>query len=154
MAMRMVCQTMNAGFDTRLPRSDLTPFVSQIHAPDALDGQVAVVTGGGTNLGKAAAAELVRCGASVLIAGRREEVLEAAAEEIGERCSYVVGDIREPADAVGSSGRRSTGTGAWTSCSTMPAASTSSRRGHHRQGLERRATAQRRRHADDVRGRV
>ena len=39
---------------------------------------VALVTGGGTNLGKAAAAELVRCGASVVIAGRREEVLEDA----------------------------------------------------------------------------
>jgi citronellol/citronellal dehydrogenase len=66
---------------------------SLVFADGLLDGQVAVVTGGGTNLGKAAAAELVRCGASVLIAGRREEVLEAAAEEIG--CSYVVGDVRD-----------------------------------------------------------
>jgi citronellol/citronellal dehydrogenase len=66
---------------------------SRVFADGLLDGQVAVVTGGGTNLGKAAAAELVRCGASVLIAGRREEVLEAAAEEIG--CSYVVGDVRD-----------------------------------------------------------
>jgi citronellol/citronellal dehydrogenase len=66
---------------------------SLVFADGLLDGQVAVVTGGGTNLGKAAAAELVRCGASVLIAGRREEVLEAAAEEVG--CSYVVGDVRD-----------------------------------------------------------
>ena len=65
---------------------------SRVFADGLLDGQVAVVSGGGTNLGKAAAAELVRCGASVLIAGRREEVLEAAADEIG--CSYVVGDVR------------------------------------------------------------
>jgi citronellol/citronellal dehydrogenase len=55
---------------------------------------VALVTGGGTNLGKAAAQELVRCGASVVIAGRRAEVLEQAAEEIGEACSWVAGDIR------------------------------------------------------------
>lgn len=66
---------------------------SLVFADGLLDGQMAVVTGGGTNLGKAAAAELVRCGASVLIAGRREEVLEAAAEEIG--CSFVVGDVRD-----------------------------------------------------------
>ena len=66
---------------------------SQVFAKGLLDGQVALVTGGGTNLGKAAAAELVRCGASVVIAGRREEVLQAAAEEIG--CSYVVGDVRD-----------------------------------------------------------
>ncbi len=57
---------------------------------------MAVVTGGGTNLGKAAAAELVRCGASVLIAGRREEVLAEAAGELGDGCSWVAGDIRGP----------------------------------------------------------
>ena len=66
---------------------------SRVFADGLLDGQVAIVTGGGTNLGKAAAAELVRCGASVMIAGRREDVLEAAADEIG--CSYVVGDVRD-----------------------------------------------------------
>jgi citronellol/citronellal dehydrogenase len=68
---------------------------SEVFAAGALAGKVALVTGGGTNLGKAAAAELVRCGASVVIAGRREEVLEAAVAEIGEGCSYVTGDIRE-----------------------------------------------------------
>jgi citronellol/citronellal dehydrogenase len=60
---------------------------------------VALVTGGGTNLGKAAAAELVRCGAAVVIAGRREEVLADAAEELGKACSWVAGDIRERAGA-------------------------------------------------------
>ena len=69
--------------------------VSRVFADSALEGQVALVTGGGTNLGKAAAAELARCGASVVIAGRRQDVLEEAANEIGERCSWVVGDIRE-----------------------------------------------------------
>lgn len=72
---------------------------SRVFAPGVLDGQVALVTGGGTNLGKAATAELVRCGASVVIAGRREEVLTAAAEELGERCSWATGDIREPEGA-------------------------------------------------------
>jgi citronellol/citronellal dehydrogenase len=64
-----------------------------------LEGRVAIITGGGTNLGKAAAQELARCGASVVIAGRREEVLQTAAEEIGERCSWAAGDIRERAGA-------------------------------------------------------
>jgi citronellol/citronellal dehydrogenase len=72
---------------------------SRVFAEGALEGRVAVVTGGGTNLGKAAAAELARCGAWVLIAGRRAEVLQAAAEEIGDRCRWVVGDIRDQANA-------------------------------------------------------
>jgi len=70
-----------------------------VFAPGLLEGHVALVTGGGTNLGKAAAAELVRCGASVVIAGRRDEVLRAAARELGDNCSWATGDIREPEGA-------------------------------------------------------
>ncbi len=73
---------------------------SRVFAPSLLEGRVALVTGGGTNLGRAAAAELMRCGASVVIAGRRSEVLEPAAAELGERCSWIAGDIREPTDTV------------------------------------------------------
>jgi citronellol/citronellal dehydrogenase len=72
---------------------------SRVFARGALEGKVALVTGGGTNLGKAAAAELTRCGASVVIVGRRAEVLEAAADEIGAPCSAAAGDIRDPAGA-------------------------------------------------------
>ena len=53
------------------------------------------MTGGGTNLGKAAAAELLRCGAWVVIAGRRDDVLSEAAQDLGAGCSWVSGDIRE-----------------------------------------------------------
>ncbi|MFL5823298.1 MAG: SDR family oxidoreductase [Solirubrobacteraceae bacterium] len=69
---------------------------SRVFADGLLEGRVAIVTGGGTNLGKAAAVELARCGAEVVIAGRRAEVLEAAAAEMGERCSHVAGDVRGP----------------------------------------------------------
>jgi citronellol/citronellal dehydrogenase len=72
---------------------------SRVFVGGALEGRGALVTGGGTNLGKAAAAELTRCGARVVIAGRRAEVLKAAAAELGERCSWVAGDIRERAGA-------------------------------------------------------
>jgi citronellol/citronellal dehydrogenase len=72
---------------------------SRLFAEGALAGRAAIVTGGGTNLGKAAAAELARCGASVVIAGRRENVLEATTAELGDRCGWVAGDIRERADA-------------------------------------------------------
>jgi citronellol/citronellal dehydrogenase len=75
---------------------------SRVLADGALAGQVAIVTGGGTNLGKAAAAELARCGAAVVIVGRREGVLEEATAEIGEACSAIAGDIRtrEGADQI------------------------------------------------------
>src|SRR3954449_6570597 len=76
------------------------PPASEIFRPDALAGRVAIVTGGGTNLGRAVATELAACGADVVIAGRRAEVLEEAAALIGERCSTVSGDIREPDQAA------------------------------------------------------
>jgi citronellol/citronellal dehydrogenase len=71
---------------------------SSVFRPGLLADCTALVTGGGTNLGKHAAAELRACGARVVIAGRREDVLAEAAEEIG--CEYVVGDIRDAGAAA------------------------------------------------------
>jgi len=76
------------------------PSASAIFQDDLLAGRVVLITGGGTNLGKAAAVEVARCGAFVVIAGRREEVLAEAVEDIGPLGSYVVGDIREPEQAA------------------------------------------------------
>ena len=70
---------------------------SEVFADDVLAGRVVLVTGGGTGLGRAAAAELRRCGAEVVICGRRADVLAATAEELG--CHPVAGDVREEADA-------------------------------------------------------
>lgn len=72
---------------------------SEIFAPGLLDGQVALVTGGGTGLGRAAAAELIACGAQVVLAGRRAEVLDATAARLGAGASTVAGDIRDEDDA-------------------------------------------------------
>ena len=73
---------------------------SRIFAGGLLREQVALVTGGGTGLGRATAAELHACGARVAIVGRRAEVLEAAASAIGDRCAPVPGDVREESEAA------------------------------------------------------
>src|SRR5215213_347249 len=71
--------------------------MSEIFAPGLMDGRVVLVTGGGTGLGRAAVAELRACGADVVICGRRLDVLERTAAELGAHA--VAGDVREPADA-------------------------------------------------------
>jgi citronellol/citronellal dehydrogenase len=69
---------------------------SEVFAPGVLDGQVALVSGGGTGLGRATALELAACGAQVAICGRRREPLEqTAALAEGGRCEVVECDIRE-----------------------------------------------------------
>src|SRR3954447_19494490 len=83
---------------------------SSVFRDGLLEGRTAVVTGGGTNLGRAAASELHACGARVVIAGRTEEVLAATAGEIG--CDYVVGDIRDPAGGGGGRAPARAGAGA------------------------------------------
>ena len=72
---------------------------SSVFAEGVLDERAIVVTGGGTGLGRAAALELAACGASVVVAGRREDVLASTAAELGPTASFVTGDVREPADA-------------------------------------------------------
>ena len=64
-----------------------------------LSGRVALITGGGTGLGFATAKCLASAGAKVVITGRREEVLAAACEEIGESASYYVYDVTDHDDA-------------------------------------------------------
>jgi len=53
---------------------------SRIFRPDLLDGQVCVVSGAGSGLGRETALELVRLGAAVVGCGRREEPLAETAE--------------------------------------------------------------------------
>jgi len=75
---------------------------SEIFGKGLLDGQVALVTGGGTGLGKATALELRRCGARVTSAGRRAEVRDVAAAEIAGSAGevdWLAGDIRDRGEA-------------------------------------------------------
>lgn len=58
-----------------------------------IDGQRAVVTGGGSGLGLGIAKVYVEAGAEVIIIGRNEEKLRAAQQQLGERCSYRTFDI-------------------------------------------------------------
>ena len=66
---------------------------------DTFRGQVIIVTGGGTGLGKAMAHAFARLGGSVVIASRNAEHRAAgiaAVEELGARAIGVAVDIRDP----------------------------------------------------------
>jgi NAD(P)-dependent dehydrogenase (short-subunit alcohol dehydrogenase family) len=69
-------------------------------APDANAGKVALVTGGGTGIGRATAVELARTGAKIVVCGRRAEPLEAVQAELGEDCLAVPTDVRESEQVV------------------------------------------------------
>jgi NAD(P)-dependent dehydrogenase (short-subunit alcohol dehydrogenase family) len=71
---------------------------------DLLTDRVAIVTGGGTGIGRAIVRELVHCGAKVAICGRREGPLREVESEIGAAggaCLAAPCDIREPAQIQG-----------------------------------------------------
>jgi NAD(P)-dependent dehydrogenase (short-subunit alcohol dehydrogenase family) len=60
-----------------------------------LEGRAAFVTGGGTGIGFACAKAILSRGGAVTIAGRRSEVLKAAADALGDRASWVVCDVTQ-----------------------------------------------------------
>ena len=64
-----------------------------------LDGQVALITGGGSGIGRGIADVLASLGAHVVLASRKVERVELAAREIraaGELASGIAVDVREP----------------------------------------------------------
>ena len=64
-------------------------------AQGSLEGRVALVTGGGSGLGRAMALELGRLGAKVAVLGRRRHVLEETVAQVAEGIA-VPADVREP----------------------------------------------------------
>jgi len=61
---------------------------------------IALVTGAGSGIGRASAVALAGAGFTVVLAGRRVELLESAAEEAGGGAVAVACDVREPASVA------------------------------------------------------
>ncbi|MGI4819952.1 MAG: SDR family NAD(P)-dependent oxidoreductase [Janthinobacterium lividum] len=59
----------------------------------SLAGRVALITGGGTGIGLEIARCMVHAGATVIITGRRESVLQDSAADLGVGAKYIVNDI-------------------------------------------------------------
>ena len=69
-----------------------------------LEGQVAWITGAGTGIGESAAIKLAEAGCSVVLSGRRREVLEDVANHIGDNVAIQpldVSDSKAVEDVVG-----------------------------------------------------
>jgi NAD(P)-dependent dehydrogenase (short-subunit alcohol dehydrogenase family) len=63
-----------------------------------LEGKVAVITGGATGIGRAAAKRFIEEGAFVFIFGRRQDALDAAVAELGPNARAVNGSVSDEAD--------------------------------------------------------
>lgn len=67
-------------------------------ASDLLHDKVALVTGGGTGMGRATAIEMARCGARLVLVGRRAEPIEDCASTIrgfGGEAIAITCDVRD-----------------------------------------------------------
>jgi citronellol/citronellal dehydrogenase len=78
----------------------MTEEMPRRFAPDLMAGQVALVTGSGSGMGRATALEMASCGAKLALFARREEPLQETAEMIrakGGEAFVVPGDTRDEA---------------------------------------------------------
>ena len=72
---------------------------TSVFRDDILAGQVALVTGGGTGIGKEIGRTLAEHGARIAICSRKQEVIEATAAEFiaeGHECLALPCDVRKP----------------------------------------------------------
>ncbi len=60
-----------------------------------VEGKIAIVTGGGTGIGRAAATRLAEEGAKVIIAEFNGETGQAAADELGKVAAFIQHDVRD-----------------------------------------------------------
>ncbi|WP_430245292.1 SDR family NAD(P)-dependent oxidoreductase [Neorhizobium sp. DAR64861/K0K2] len=63
-----------------------------------LNGKTAVITGGATGIGLAAAKRFIKEGAFVFVYGRRQEALDAAVADLGPNARAVKGSVSDEAD--------------------------------------------------------
>lgn len=63
-----------------------------------LHGKIALITGGASGIGLASAQRLIDEGAFVFITGRRQDVLDNAAEALGSNARAVQADVTKPED--------------------------------------------------------
>jgi NAD(P)-dependent dehydrogenase (short-subunit alcohol dehydrogenase family) len=72
--------------------------VGQLDGMTRLSGKTAVITGGATGIGRAAAKRFIDEGAFVFIFGRRQEALDAAVADLGANARAVQGSVSDLAD--------------------------------------------------------
>lgn len=75
------------------PQNSMPASPFELPPPFRLDAEVALITGGGSGLGRALARCLAGAGARVVIAGRRAERLRETARLLGKRGAWLAHDV-------------------------------------------------------------
>lgn len=78
-----------------VPVTQLTIPVYTLFPSNKLEGKKVIITGGGRGLGFEMAKKFVSEGAKVIIVGRDEEILEKAANTLGESVQYISFDVSD-----------------------------------------------------------
>jgi hypothetical protein len=61
----------------------------------SLEGKTIVITGASSGIGAATATACVNAGMRCVITARREDALKQLAQDLGARCTFIVGDVTE-----------------------------------------------------------
>ena len=78
-----------------LKSKKVVPVPQVVDSQKLLDGKVALITGGGSGIGKAIAEAYINSGCKVIICGRNTDKLKECAENLGENAKYIQLDVSD-----------------------------------------------------------